>query len=117
MKKDKILFDSIMNTEFKERAKNLLFTRKFEKEVYKFYLVVDKICISNELIYYYIVETPENCFGYNDIIDFFGGCGFSTHRYQPKWIKNSCKNALLKRGFRGGRLENNHRDFQVYFKE
>ena len=112
-----IMGNVISKEQFLQIIKDIQLIRKFEKEVYKFYLVVDKICISNELIYYYIVETPENCFGYNDIIDFFGGCGFSTHRYQPKWIKNSCKNALLKRGFRGGRLENNHRDFQVYFKE
>lgn len=117
MKKDRILFESIINSEFLGRAKHLLFSRKFEKEIYNFFLVVDRSYVHNELIYYYVVETPHNCFGYNDYIDFFGGCAFSKHRYHPKWIRNSCKNALLKRGYRGGGLENDYSDFQVYFKD
>ena len=117
MKKDKIVFDKIMQKEVVGHKRYLLFTRKFEKEIYKFYLVVDIGWSTGEPIYHYKVETPPNIFGYNDYIDFIGGISKSLYRYQPLWIRVACKDALLKRGYRGGGLENNYTDFKVYFKE
>lgn len=117
MKKDRILFNKIMSKEVVGYKRYLLFTRKFNKEVYKFYLVTDRCWVDNEPMYNYWIETPENCLGYTDIISFTGGVGCGIHRTHANYIYKACKQALLKRGYRGGGLENDYRDFEVYFKD
>lgn len=78
--------------------KTLLFTRRFNKETYKFYHNSGVGCLG---IYseYYSVETPENCFGYNDTILFNHGEPYTLHRYLAPWIKQACKKALIKKGY------------------
>ena len=72
-------------------TKTYLYSRKHDKEEYKFFLVNDKSWLSGKEYQYIMVEAPENCFGYPDYIHLterngviLGASG--THRYHPKWI-------------------------------
>lgn len=72
--------------------KILVKTRKFNKEEYKVYLIKPSydgetgVC-GMEIEPYVQVETPENCFGYEDTILFNSiGYGYSLNRYHPNWI-------------------------------
>lgn len=69
-------------------TKTYLYSRKHDKEEYKFFLVNDKSWISGKEYQYIMVEAPENCFGYPDYIHLterngviLGASG--THRYHP----------------------------------
>lgn len=76
----------------------LVCTRKYNKGEYKFYLhepeyIGEKGIFGMKIQPYVSVETPENAFGYSDII-LMGEkipdkiyC-YSIHRYLPKWILN-----------------------------
>lgn len=78
--------------------KQLLFTRKFNKETYKFYLNEGIGCFG---IYskYISVETPENSLGYTDTVLFNKGTAYTLHRYLPKWILKQITQILIKKGF------------------
>lgn len=73
--------------------KTLLFTRKYNKETYKFYLNKD---IYSE---YITVETPENFLGYKDIIFFNKGKAYTLYRYIPNWIFKKITETLVKKGY------------------
>lgn len=79
-------------------SKELLFTRKFNKEIYKFYLEKGIGCFG---IYseYVSVETPVNDFGYTDTILFNNGKGYTLNRYLPKWIMKKITETLVKKGY------------------
>jgi hypothetical protein len=69
----------------------LLFTRKFNKEEYKFFInepeyVGEKGVCGIEIEPYVHVETPENGFGYVDTILMQNGQAYTLHRYLQPWI-------------------------------
>lgn len=72
--------------------KTLIKTRRFNKETYKIYLVEPSYegevgCCGIALDPYVVVETPENDFGYNDIVMFNSHeRGYCVHRSLPNWI-------------------------------
>ena len=76
--------------------KTLVCTRKYNKGEYKFYLnepdyVGEKGILGMEIKPYVSVETPENSFGYSDIILMHKTMPdkvycYSIHRYLPRWI-------------------------------
>lgn len=76
----------------------LLFTRRFKSETYKFYYNHGYGCLG---LYdeYYSIETPANSFGYPDTILFAHGEPYALNRYLQPWILKACKNALIKKGY------------------
>lgn len=76
----------------------LLFTRRYEKETYKFYLNKGVGCFG---IYseYVSVETPENAFGYPDTVLFSHGKPYTLHRYLAPWIKRKIQETLIRKGY------------------
>ena len=78
--------------------KTFLFSRRFNKETYNFYLNEGEGCLG---IYseYISVETPKNCFGYSDTVLFNYGESYTLHRYLPPWIKREIKKTLIKKGY------------------
>ena len=70
----------------------LIATRKYNKETYKFYLNTPDfdgetgIC-GIEITPYLHVETPENGFGYTDTVLFNYGRAYTLNRYLQPWIK------------------------------
>lgn len=78
--------------------KTLLFTKNYNKETYTFYLNKGVGCFG---IYseYISVETPQNCFGYPDIVLFNKGSAYTLHRYLQKWILKSITETLIKKGY------------------
>ena len=77
--------------------KEYLFSRKFNGEEYKFYRKT--MNMDNEIITYYVVDTPENSFGYHDHILFDNGKPYTMYRYCPQWILNACKRILIAKGY------------------
>lgn len=79
-------------------TKELLFTRKFNKETYKFFLNKGIGCFG---IYseYVSVETPENSFGYTDTILFNHGIPYTLNQYLQPWIMRAATAILLKKGY------------------
>lgn len=74
-----------------------LFSRKFNGEEYKFY---HKSMNTKWGLYsYFEIDTPANCFGYEDHILFDNGTPYTMYRYCPNWILKSCKEALIKHGY------------------
>lgn len=74
--------------------KQLLFTRIFNKEMYYFYLANDR---GTQFLF---VETPENAFGYTDIVLFtHTGTPYSLWRYLQPWILREIKNTLIRKGY------------------
>ena len=69
-----------------------IYTRKFNKETYTFYLnepsyAGEKGCCGIELVPYISVTTPENGFGYTDtILLSSSGKAYTLHRYLQPWI-------------------------------
>jgi hypothetical protein len=120
MKKDKEKFNEIINSKTINNSygltKHYLFSRMLNKKEYKFYLVRLKSCINNSISFYYNVITPKNNHGYTDTIYFRNGVGQGIEHKHTNYIINQCKDALLKRGFRGGGLENDYSNSKVYFK-
>ena len=78
--------------------KILLFTRKFNKEEYKFYMNKGVGCLG---IYseYISVETPKNDFGYTDTVLFNHGTPYTLNRYLQKWILKAITEVLIKKGY------------------
>ena len=76
----------------------LLFTRRYEKEIYKFYLNKGVGCfgIDSE---YVSVETPENAFGYPDTVLFSRGKPYTLHRYLAPWIMRKIQETLIQKGY------------------
>lgn len=69
----------------------LLFTRKFNKEEYKFFInepeyVGEKGVLGMEIAPYVHVETPNNGFGYADTVLMQNGQAYTLHRYLQPWI-------------------------------
>lgn len=78
----------------------LVCTRKYNKEVYKFYLnepsyVGEKGICGIELEPYVSVETPENYFGYSDTILLNRGKAYTLERYLPRWILKKIEAKML----------------------
>lgn len=78
----------------------LVCTRKYNKEEYKFYLnepsyVGEKGIFNVEIEPYVSVETPENCFGYSDIILLNRGKAYTLERYLPRWILKKIEKKML----------------------
>lgn len=68
-------------------------TRKFNGEVYTFYLHTpsydgEQGCMNVEIQPYITVETPENAFGYTDTFfyDHMWKNGYYAWRHHPNWI-------------------------------
>ena len=78
--------------------KNLLFTKKYNKETYKFYLNKGIGCFG---IYseYISVETPENCLGYSDTVLFNHGTPYTLNRYLQPWIMRKITDTIVKNGY------------------
>lgn len=79
--------------------KKLVKTRKFEKQTYKFYINEGKF--DGEFYYYATCETPENGFGYSDIILLENAGRFndekiavSLHRHHAPWIMKKIEKIL-----------------------
>lgn len=79
-------------------SKELLFTRKINGETYKFFMNKGIGCFG---IYseYVSVETPENDFGYPDIVLFNHGKAYTQHRYLQKWIMKKITDTLISHGY------------------
>ena len=77
----------------------LLFTRKFNKEEYKFYMNKGVGCFG---IYseYISVETPKNDFGYTDTVLFNHENPYTLNRYLQKWILKAITEVLIKKGYK-----------------
>lgn len=78
----------------------LVYTRKFNKEEYKFYLnepeyVGEKGICGVEIEPYVSVETPENGFGYSDTVLLNHGKAYTLERYLPRWILNRLERRML----------------------
>lgn len=76
--------------------KTLLKTRKFNGEEYKFFLnepefTGEKGICGIEIIPYIEIETPKNCFGYNDTVLFNNGIPYTLNRYLQPWILKQLK--------------------------
>ena len=78
-------------------SKEYLFSRKFDGKEYKFYRKT--MVLSDGLYSFYVVDTPENSFGYADHILFDKGNPYTLYSYCPKWILKACKRALVKNGY------------------
>ena len=64
-----------------------LFTRKHDKESYKFFLNRSISWVDNKPYYYISVDTPGNCFGYEDhILLDSDGIASTMYRYLPPYI-------------------------------
>ena len=69
----------------------LLFTRKFNKEEYRFFInepeyVGEKGVLGMEIAPYVHVETPDNGLGYTDTVLMQNGQAYTLHRYLQPWI-------------------------------
>lgn len=69
----------------------LLFTRKFNKEEYKFFInepeyVGEKGVCGIEITPYVSVETPDNGLGYTDTVLMDNGRAYTLNRYLQPWI-------------------------------
>jgi len=69
----------------------LIYTRKYNKEEYKFYLnepdyVGEKGILGIEIQPYISVTTPENCFGYSDTVLMGNDKAYTLYRYLAPWI-------------------------------
>lgn len=83
-------------------TKELIKTRKIDNGLYNFFLnkpsyLGETGCCGIEIEPYITIETPENCFGYNDTLlyDNRNGVLYTLHRYLPKWIKNQLLKTYL----------------------
>lgn len=79
--------------------KELLFTRKYNKEEYRFFLETMISWVDGKPKKYLSVETPENCFGYPDYVHFSNGDAYTLHRYLQPWILKRIKDAVIKAGY------------------
>lgn len=77
----------------------LLFTRKYNKEEYRFFLKTMISWTSGEPKKYISVETPKNCFGYNDYVHFSNGKPYTFYRYLQPWILKKIKEVVVKAGY------------------
>lgn len=78
----------------------LLFTRKFNKEEYKFFInepeyVGEKGYCGIEIEPYVSVETPVNAFGYTDTVLLNRGKAYTLERYLPCWILKKIEKKML----------------------
>ena len=78
--------------------KDLLFIRKFNGETYKFYMNKGIGCFGT-YSEYVSVETPENDFGYTDIVLFNHGKPYTLNRYLQNWILKAITDVLIKKGY------------------
>lgn len=76
----------------------VLFTRKVNKQEFKFIKNTLVCCITGKDREYLSIETPENCFGYPDTILFNKGVPRTMHRHQPKWIMKKLTEIAIKNG-------------------
>ena len=79
--------------------KELLFTRKYNKKTYSFYLNkgVGVFGIYSE---YISVTTPENALGYTDTILFNStGKPYTLNKYLQPWILKAVTDAIIKNGY------------------
>ena len=81
--------------------KQLLFERKINGEVYKFYRDTLVSWVTREEVYYYTVETPENCFGYPDVVMFNQSAHkpYTLWRYLAPWKLKKIEYYLFKNGY------------------
>lgn len=78
----------------------LLFTRKYNKEEYRFFKKTMISWIDGKPKTYLSIETPKNCFGYNDYVHFNStGEPYTLYRYLQPWILKKIKNAVIKAGY------------------
>lgn len=77
----------------------LLFTRKYNKEEYRFFLKTMTSWVDGKPKKYLSVETPENCFGYPDYVHFSNGNAYTLYRYLQPWILKRIKEAVVKAGY------------------
>lgn len=81
--------------------KTYLFTRKIDKQEYKFYhmdFTADESWIDREYGCF-MVETPENAFGYPDYVYFDDDKESTMHRTLAPWKLRKLREILVKRGF------------------
>ena len=70
------------------------FTRSYNREIYKFFVVCD-----NYSNFWLRIETPENCFGYSDSIYINSKGEANTHwRYCPNWILKKIQQTVIETG-------------------
>lgn len=87
----------------------LLFSRKFNKETYEFYLNTYDFYPNGyypwrdyngaEEHTYISIKTPPNCLGYVDTILFNHGEPYTLYRYLQPWILKACKQVLINKGY------------------
>lgn len=77
----------------------LLFTRKYNKEEYRFIMTTMISWGDGKPKKYLSVETPANCFGYHDYVIFNNGNAYTLYRYLQPWILKKIKEAVIKAGY------------------
>lgn len=79
--------------------KELLFTRKYNKEEYQFFLETMISWVDGKPKKYLSVETPKNCFGYPDYVHFSNGNAYTLYRYLQPWTLKKIKKAVIRAGY------------------
>lgn len=80
--------------------KDLLFTRKYNKQEYFFFLKTMISWVDGKSKKYLSIETPSNCFGYNAYVHFnSAGEPYTLYRYLQPWILRKIKEAVIQNGY------------------
>ena len=81
--------------------KTYLFSRKINKQEYKFYHMdfTKEESFTDEPHGCFMVETPENAFGFPDYVFFKDGTGSTQHRYLAPYIIKKLRGYLERKGF------------------
>ena len=81
--------------------KTFLMTRKINGEEYKFYHMdfTKEESFTDEPHGCFIVETPENAFGYSDVVYFDRGGDYTMHRYLAPYKIRKLRSILESKGY------------------
>ena len=81
--------------------KTFLMTRKIDKQEYKFYHMdfTKEESFTDEAHGCFMVETPENAFGYSDVVHFGRDGDYTMHRYLAPYKIRKLRNILESKGY------------------
>lgn len=81
--------------------KTYLFSRKIDKQEYKFYHMdfTKEESFTDEPHGCFMVETPENAFGYSDVVYFDRDGDYTMHRYLAPYKIRKLRSILESKGY------------------
>ena len=81
--------------------KTYLFSRKIDKQEYKFYHMdfTEEESFTDEPHGCFMVETPENAFGYPDVVYFDRDGDYTMHRYLAPYKIRKLRSILESKGY------------------